>query len=75
MVETLVAMMMMMTVILTMMVIMMIFFIFVATPRGVQGYVFIGLKSITYQSIAPDPHVSPSSALLLLPGSNLSSER
>ena len=33
------------------------FFLFVATPGGVQGYVFIGLKSI-YQSITPDPHVS-----------------
>ena len=32
---------------------------FVATPGGVQGYVFIGLKSI-YQSITPDPHVSSS---------------
>ena len=26
------------------------FFIFVATPKGVQGYVFIGLNQFTYQS-------------------------
>ena len=27
-----------------------IFFIFVATPKGVQGYVFIGLNQFTCQS-------------------------